>query len=552
MRSTVIFRLWLIPFFIFPLLPLHAQNLVANSSFEITTAPPSTAGQFNLAMSWGTINNALVPDLYSKSSNFTGGNPCNNVSIPFNVTGYCEERTNRNYYAGLRFDLNSNARSYIYSNLPVPVTAGKTYRVQFFTQLADSSRFACNGLGVLFSANIPVATGNGLINLPATVMATQTITDRDNWVLVTGLFTATSTLNYITIGLFMDDNDPLLQKTDFGVRSSGCNAVDNFAYYLIDDVQVTEIVPYVNIEGDTIVCPNDATVLTADTNVPFWWSSATDPNDTISLQPDLILVPFLPETYYLNSEFGIDSVTVTIVPAPVFELGADTVICEGVPFELDAFAPDGILYNWSTGDTTSSVLVSDTGKYYVVVDNIGCGIVDSIHLYNFLDNPPVNLGEDSLYCFYYNDTLRLDAGDADSYLWTPTNEISREITILNPGDYSVTVTRSNGCTRTSSLSVNEICEPTAYIPSAFTPDGDGINDVFRPIVNNFTGYSFRLYNRFGQLIYYTENPDDGWDGRFKGEDAPIGVYVYRVNYKGLDRDGIKKKDKVLGTVNLMR
>lgn len=529
-----------------------SQNLVANSSFEITTAPPSTAGQFNLVMSWGVVTNALTPDLYYKAFNFSGGAPCNNVSIPFNATGYCEERTNRNYYAGLRFDLTNNSRSYIYSNLPVPITAGKTYRVQFFTQLADSSRFACNGIGALLTAGIPAATGNGLINLPATIMAPEPITDRNNWVLVTGLFTATSTLNYITIGLFMDDTDPLLQKVDSGVRNSGCTGIDNGAYYLIDDVQVTEIVPYVNIEGDTIVCPNEATVLTADSNVPFWWSSSDDPNDTISLQPELVIVPTDPMTYYLNSEFGTDSVTVTIVPAPVFDIGPDTVICEGVPFELDAFAPDGILYNWSTGDTGSTILVSDTGMFYVVVDNIGCGVVDSIHLTDFLDNPAVNLGEDSLYCFYYNDTLTLDAGAGTSYLWTPTNQISREITILNPGDYSVTVSRSNGCTRTASLSVSEICEPTAFIPSAFTPDGDGLNDILKPYVSNFTGYSFRVYDRFGQLVYYSEDPDEGWDGRFKGEDAPIGIYVYRVNYKGFDRDGIKTKRKLLGSVSLLR
>ncbi|MFM9055355.1 MAG: gliding motility-associated C-terminal domain-containing protein, partial [Bacteroidota bacterium] len=91
-----------------------------------------------------------------------------------------------------------------------------------------------------------------------------------------------------------------------------------------------------------------------------------------------------------------------------------------------------------------------------------------------------------------------------------------------------------------------------FVPNAFTPDDDGINDVFKPFINNVFQYNFRIYNRRGQEIFYSEDSENGWDGTYKGEQAPIGVYGYRINFTGLDSEGIKVKKKILGTVTLLR
>ena len=67
-----------------------------------------------------------------------------------------------------------------------------------------------------------------------------------------------------------------------------------------------------------------------------------------------------------------------------------------------------------------------------------------------------------------------------------------------------------------------------------------------------SGFNFRVLNRRGQTVFYSEDPTAGWDGNFEGKPAPIGVYVYRLNYQGYDSDGVKIKKKMLGTVTLIR
>jgi gliding motility-associated-like protein len=529
---------------------LMAQNLVPNPGFETLLGTPTAAGQWNLAQPWQGLN--ATPDLYITGGPSAFTNPCDDIDIPYNSGGFCPERTTGSSYMGLQFDLNNNYREYLTVPLTVPLNAGDIYRIDFYIQLADSARYSCNRIGALLTNNIPVQPGTGVINFLPQLETVAQVSDTSQWILITGVMQAAGGENYITLGVFRNDSDPLLQKTDRGNQNPICTDIGGSAYYYFDDIAVTPVNVTINIEGDTILCPNETTVLTADCNVPFWWSDSNDPTDTISLAVDIILTPPVPTTYYLNTGYGIDSVLVDIVNPPVFDLGNDTLLCEGDTILLDATAPDGILYTWSTGDTSAVLAVTDTGTYTVLVDNAGCAVEDSVQIPGFLSNPELSLGEDSLYCFFYNDTLELDGGPGLAWLWLPTLETSQTISILQPAVYTVISTRTNGCTRSASLEVGEVCEPNIFVPSAFSPDDDGINDIYRPSVRNVTLYNFRVLNRRGQTVFYSEDPLAGWDGKFEGQDAPIGVYVYRLNYQGFDSDGIKVKKKMLGTVTLIR
>ena len=74
------------------------------------------------------------------------------------------------------------------------------------------------------------------------------------------------------------------------------------------------------------------------------------------------------------------------------------------------------------------------------------------------------------------------------------------------------------------------CEGTAYFPTAFSPGSDTINDTFKPVAKNIYSFTMNIFNRWGQLIYTTNNVSQGWDGTFRGEDCPIGVYTFEENY----------------------
>lgn len=91
-----------------------------------------------------------------------------------------------------------------------------------------------------------------------------------------------------------------------------------------------------------------------------------------------------------------------------------------------------------------------------------------------------------------------------------------------------------------------------FIPNAFTPNGDGDNDIFKPISPNVTDYVFEVFSRWGELVYSTKNPDEGWNGKFSGIRAEEGVYVWQISYTELDDEQNVVEKKQSGTVNLLR
>jgi gliding motility-associated-like protein len=118
------------------------------------------------------------------------------------------------------------------------------------------------------------------------------------------------------------------------------------------------------------------------------------------------------------------------------------------------------------------------------------------------------------------------------------------------GEYMVnlTITTSNGCE--SEMEKQVIVHPdfAVYAPSAFTPNGDGLNEVFEIKGIGIKQYLLQVFSRWGELLYESNNLENHWDGRFNGEFVSPGTYVYTINYKSmLDKDYTQK-----GTVTVMR
>jgi gliding motility-associated-like protein len=113
---------------------------------------------------------------------------------------------------------------------------------------------------------------------------------------------------------------------------------------------------------------------------------------------------------------------------------------------------------------------------------------------------------------------------------------------------SVTATNAAGCKATDTIKINVFVGATTYVPSAFSPNGDGINDIFRPINVGFNIEYFRVFNRYGEIVFQTNRFRDGWNGFFKGKEQPGGAYVWV--FKGKDSRGREIVEK--GTVMLVR
>ena len=150
---------------------------------------------------------------------------------------------------------------------------------------------------------------------------------------------------------------------------------------------------------------------------------------------------------------------------------------------------------------------------------------------------------------------QLLASGGVSYIWSPTQPlnnpfIQNPVAILSNDTYfTVTVTDAVGCSASDGVFIKVYDGPEYYLPNAFTPNGDGLNDVFRPIPAGMKSTEFfRVFNRNGQLVFQTNRWLEGWDGKFKGKNADQGTYVWSI--KGYDVNG--RLVEMKGTVILLR
>ena len=205
----------------------------------------------------------------------------------------------------------------------------------------------------------------------------------------------------------------------------------------------------------------------------------------------------------------------------------------------------GAGYNWNTGAVSQSIVVTADGTYAVTVTAQNCPATDSVSIEVMRD---VDFNESVSLCGT-NNALVLDAGNPGAaYIWS-TGETTQTITVLQAGDYWVTV-NNPPCILTDTARVNGILgEGLVFVPNSFTPNSDGRNDRFTGIGENFTSFHLLIFNRWGELIYETRD-QSGWDGRYQGEIAKGDVYVYKLSYSNICT-GDQVVDK-LGHVTVIR
>ncbi|MCX6231637.1 MAG: gliding motility-associated C-terminal domain-containing protein, partial [Bacteroidetes bacterium] len=132
------------------------------------------------------------------------------------------------------------------------------------------------------------------------------------------------------------------------------------------------------------------------------------------------------------------------------------------------------------------------------------------------------------------------SGENSTYFWSlgdgstsVLNNFYHTYSDKDTGRYLITVTAINagGCTDTASLWVIVRPDGTFYVPNAFTPDGDGLNDIFKAYGIGILEFEMSIYDRWGKQIYHSKNMNEGWDGRIDGELAPKGTFAYIIVYK---------------------
>ena len=226
-----------------------------------------------------------------------------------------------------------------------------------------------------------------------------------------------------------------------------------------------------------------------------------------------------------------DTSRIVVQRLPVLQFPADTILCDKATFILRATQIEpAAKYLWQDLSVGDTLVVKQAGAYRVIVTINGCAASADSKI-SYVATPAVNLGKDTVKCI--GDVVELNAAfPGAKYLWQDNSQ-QQMYTARTGGVYYCTVSNYCGSVSDTIVIKEQICECNPIIPNAFSPNGDGINDLFRPIVNcTPESYQMQIYDRDGQIIFETKRSDQYWDGTFNSKPAPIGVYYYFLRIKG--------------------
>ncbi|HNR17150.1 MAG TPA: choice-of-anchor L domain-containing protein [Chitinophagaceae bacterium] len=331
--------------------------------------------------------------------------------------------------------------------------------------------------------------------------------------------------------------------------NNGCLASQNGVIPLNNTVTI-------DAGTDAAICEGTSHLMTAVSNATsFAWTPAATLQNATSLTP--VASPAATTVYYVTATTGIctrtDSVTINVWPAPVPNAGADIAVCFGKVFNLDGSG--GVSYQWSpstymttaanipspsvkaTNNITYSLMVTDArGCTSLTPDDVKVTVTPAVRIFAGKDtvaaiNQPVQL-----------QAIELGNAGVTQYTWSPANFLN-DPTVANPiatlpNDfrYTVTGTTPEGCEGMDEILIKAYKGPEIYVPSGFTPDDNGLNDVLKPIPVGIREFRyFRVFNRWGQIVFSTQDPNKGWDGRINGIRQPTGTFVWMaeaIDYKG--------------------
>lgn len=242
-------------------------------------------------------------------------------------------------------------------------------------------------------------------------------------------------------------------------------------------------------------------------------SASIDAGTTVSWNTGVTAQTIAPQTageysaeLELQGCFERDTLEVIVVQPPYIELGHDTLFCEGQTVEINS-QEVGV---WNTGAVDNRIEVTAPGTYRIDVIQGPCTVVDSIHVEQ-LPLPFVTLGEDPIYCEGNRYELTALAEFSDYYSWS-TGDSTETISVEESIELSVEVGNACGMSMDSLSVVFEDCSVSIFMPTSFSPNDDGINDVYWPSVRNAAGYDLKIFDKWGRLVFHSTDPAQPWLG----------------------------------------
>ncbi len=347
----------------------------------------------------------------------------------------------------------------------------------------------------------------------------------------TGNWDGPSMLTGGNLGTF--DPASNLAGTYYYIVGSASCGLDSASVIISIDQQ-----PSYNLDDDTTVCENIDITLSLPASYTYDWDNGTSTSNSY-------LIPGTTagsNTHYVTIDNGQCSVNDSIIVNVInctstleAVVAGDTTICENECTEISAIVTTGnspYSYEWSDGTTGSDMHTycpSSTGQHYVIITD-AINNIDTVYFtIEVTTNPIVTAGNDTT--ISAGSFADLWANGADDYFWSPNQDVACPSCANTQANPLVTTTfivtgTTEGCEGTASVTVTVEFDSTIFIPNAFSPNGDGLNDTFGPTTTAMQTADFKVFDRWGKIVFETTDLSIKWDGTIEGTEAMVGTYHY--------------------------
>jgi gliding motility-associated-like protein len=331
----------------------------------------------------------------------------------------------------------------------------------------------------------------------------------------------------------------------FWVSQSINNCESDLAQFTVKTEKPTSVL----LGSDTILCGADSLEIgqATDSSWKYLWNTG-DTTSKVNAKNS--------GEYWLQASnlcnTSSDTVQVNFNPIPSPPLVQNLTYCDTVSLNIDSLKISGQNLLWyksindSLGKTNAPIpqaLEAGTYRFFVSQTINSCESEIATFELTVLSKPKLALIQNKTLC--EGEVIKLDAYfPTATYQWS-TGDTTASITIDSSGVYAVSLSNQCGIAQDSVHLDFENCETKIFVPNVFSPNGDGINDIFQPEGENFQLTQMQIYNRWGEQIYRSNIPY--WDGRIKGKKAQTGVYFYLISYY----DAIGEQKQLKGTVSLV-
>ena len=564
-----------------------SQNLIYNGSIEELDS--NCVYTMNSSSNFSNSDDTDAKDIYCLKGTVDIFNECAvipssttnsyyKVNVPYNWAGYQWARTGRGYAHIVLENHIVNDKNLSLEVLSFPLNNklinGKKYCIRFYTVRSNLINWTTDAFEAILSIDSLMPSQDSIdIENCISNIGNGFIIDTINWTSITDTIIATGNEKYLHIGSFHKMRNSSINYI-YTSASFDYPAKDMLLYY-IDDVALwpcDTVAPQANAGNDTVICKGDSLLIGThnynDYYYSWWQDSICGIHGISEIQRDehlgqIWVTPNKSTWYYLQAtdfkfDKSIDSVFVEVnVCKCTIE---DTAICQGESVNLGLNDPFFSSYVWSPNyciDNINSPLPIVNPEhslwyYATAYDTLGGSISDSIYI--TIKNCKAS-NNDTTICLGTELSIGNNNPLYNAWFWFPTDYLSSP-TVASPTasppydiTYFLSATDTFGVVTQDTINiVVEDCDKIydLLIPSAFTPNNDGLNDEFSFGNYQYWQFTTYIYNRWGQLVFEGKNTF-WWNGKYKSQPAPEGVYIYKIKGKAA---GIKKEWH--GNVTLLR